>query len=211
MKYPSSSLICLISLAVTAATQRVQAAAIADNTVIFDSYTPPNKGGYSSGNQGNATELSVTTDTRISGFSILNEMTQPGNMRFALLSYPNPQFILLTDPINFSKDQSGVPTWKNSGSFDILLQAGHTYLFGYLHDVGLIDYSDYTAGSQNGITSNKHLHLLAGFASPSYDRLFNSGADGAVRLIAIPESGPSAWVAAFLCVALFRRRRLLAC
>jgi hypothetical protein len=207
MKTPKFALVVLVALASLVIPQRASAAGIADNILLFDSYTPPNRGGFSSGNQGLATQLTVSTDTRISGFSILNEMTQPGNLRFAILSFPSPGFIVLTNSTSFSKDLSGVATWKTSGPLDILLQAGKTYLFGYVHDISLNDYVDYISESQNGIVSNKKLHILSGFNNPTYDRLFNSGADSAVRLYAIPESSTCSLVMAFVLVGAFRRRR----
>lgn len=207
IKNRTSSLIFLVTLASVAVPQRVQAAVTVGNPVIFDSYTPPNKGGFSSGNQGLATELTVTADIRISGFSILNEMTQAGNMRFALLSYPNPSFIVLTAPRSIAKDVSGTATWKTSDPLDILLQAGHTYLFGYVHNVSLIDYNDFISESKNGIVSNTNLHLIAGYSNPTYDRLFNSGADGAVRLIGIPESSTWTLAIGFFLAGVFQRRR----
>jgi hypothetical protein len=207
MKTQTSPLVVLAFLASLVIPIPVRAAVVAGSTLIFDSYTPPNKGGFSSGNQGIATELIVTTDIRISEFNILNELTQPGNMRFALLSYPNPQFLILTNPISFGKDLPGIPTWKSSGPIDILLQAGHTYLFGYVHDVSLNDVVDYTSESRGGIVSNTNLHILSGFSSPTYHRLLDSGADGAVRLYTIPESSTSALVIAFFLMAASRRRR----
>ncbi|GAA5484664.1 hypothetical protein [Haloferula sargassicola] len=207
MKKRPHVLVVLASMSVFAAALPVRGASLAGSTVIFDSFTPPNMGGFSSGDQGLLTEITVTSDTRITEFSILNELFQPGYLRFALLSYPDPDFLILTAPTGFGQDAPGIPTWKSSGPVDLLLEAGHTYLVGYAHDVSLNDYLDYVSESQNGIESNTNLHLLDGFEDPSYDRLFHSGADGAIRLSVIPEANPCLLILSSCLMGAFRRRR----
>ena len=207
MKKRSRALVVLALISAFAASLPARGASLAGSMVIFDSYTPPNKGGFSSENQGRLTEITVTSDTRITEFSILNELFQSGNLRFALLSYPDPVFLILTAPTSFGQDATGIPTWKSSGPVDILLQSGHTYLVGYAHDVSLNDYSDYVSESQNGIVSNTKLHLLDGFEDPSYNRLFDSGADGAIRVSVIPEAGSSLLILSSCLMVVSRRRR----
>src|ERR1035441_2980879 len=110
---------------------------------IFDSFTPPNtEGGYSSPNMGSAIQVSVAYDLTITGISVLNEMLAPGDLRFAIFSYPEPRLLLLTDPAAFPMDAPNNPTWKDSSAITLTLNGGNEYLLGYVRDVLVNDVGD---------------------------------------------------------------------
>jgi len=159
--------------------------------IVFDSFTPPSTdGGGSSANAGVAIQLSVSSDLTITGISILNQMLAPGNLRFAILSYRQPDFLLLTDPIAFTIDAPGIPTWKDSGAIMFTLNAGNQYLVGYVTDVEVNEVGDHVAESGGGVTSDLYLHCINGFQSPTYSHACISGTDIGVRLEVIPEPSP---------------------
>ncbi len=179
----------------------------AAETLIFDSYTPPPfSGGFSSANGGQASELSVSQNQSISRIAIRNEMLSAGQLKFVILSYPQPQFLYVSAPSNFAKDITGEVTWKMSPSLDFTLQGSKQYLIGYVRSVACNDYMEHnTVESSSGITSALNIHTLNGFTSPSYSHLTFHGNDGAVRLYALPE--PANLSVFVLCGLLARRRR----
>ena len=158
---------------------------------VFDSFTPPNtEGGFSSANAGNAIQISATSDLTIAGISVLNEMLAPGNLRFVLYSYPQPNLLLLTDPIAFPADAPGVPTWKDSSPVTFSLTKGNQYLVGYVRDVGVQDVGDRIAESGGGVTSDLFVHCILGFQIPTYSHACIGGMDLGARLQAASETLP---------------------
>lgn len=178
-----------------------------EDTLVFDSHGPPASGGYSSPNGGLTTQLSVTEQLTVSRVAILNQMLAPGYVRFAILSYPEPQFLYLSDAKPFEKDLSGQQTWKMSDPLNFRFEAGSTYLVGYLHDVAVADYFNHQIESSAGITSDLISHTLRGFSDPIYSHKFLIGGDQSLRLY-VPEPGSAILFAGLLPVLVRPRWRL---
>jgi hypothetical protein len=158
------------------------------DVVLFDSYTPPVAfGGFSSPDSGVAIEISVASNLTISGIAVRNGMETAGDLRFAILSLPQHQFLYLSLPKTFAADAASTLTWKQSDPLSFTFLAGNKYSVGYLHDVATDDYVDRVAESSSGVTSNLACDCLDGFASPSFSHQCFTGVDEAVRLIGVPE------------------------
>ena len=164
------------------------ASARAADTLIFDSFTPPiSFGGFSSPNNGVATQLSNTQQLTISRIAVLNEMLSTGDLKFVILSFPQPQFLYISTPKSFPKDITGQTTWKLSDPLSFTFQPGTKYLVGYLRSVAVNENVDTHAESSAGITSDLVAHALSGYATPTYSHAFVTGADEGVRLYVLPE------------------------
>jgi hypothetical protein len=156
--------------------------------VAFDSHTaPPLFGGFSSPDTGVATQLSVTQQLMISRMGVLNEMLSAGQLKFVIMSYPQPQFLYVSAPEAFGKDTAGQETWKQSDPFSFTFDPGKTYLVGYLQSVAVNEDVDGHAESASGITSDLFVHALSSFSNPTYSHLFLTGGDESVRLYTVPE------------------------
>ncbi len=173
--------------------------------LVFDSYDPPAWGGYSSPNAGAATQISVSRQLTISRVAVLNEMLSSGELRFAILSYPEPQFLYLSDPKAFERDSGGQQTWKLSDPLKFTFEAGMKYLVGYVRSVAVDEDINTVANSSGGITSDLAAHALSGFSNPTYGHLFVSGGEESIRVY-IPEPGCLPLLAGVLPL-LIRRRR----
>ena len=156
--------------------------------ILFDSFTPPiTAGGFSSANGGNSIQVSVTSDVRVGGISVLNRMYTEGNLRFVVLSHPQHQFIYLSPPKAFPADLPDFPTWKQSDPMEFTFLAGHDYLVGYLRSVPVDDVGDRIAESSSGITSELACHCLSNYSSPTYSHNCLNSVDFAVRIYTVPE------------------------
>jgi hypothetical protein len=158
------------------------------DVVLFDSYTPPVAfGGFSSPDSGVSIQISVTSNLTISSVAVRNGMETAGDLRFAILSQPQHQFLYLSSQKTFTADTAGELTWKQSDPLSFTFLAGNQYLVGYLHDVATDDYVDRTADSSSGVKSDLACDCLNGFSNPSYSHQCFTGVDEAVRLIGVPE------------------------
>ena len=137
---------------------------------------------------GAAIQVSVAYDLTITGISVLNEMLAPGDLRFAIFSYPDPRLLLLTDPAAFPMDAPNNPTWKDSSAITLTLSGGNEYLLGYVRDVLVNDVGDRVAESEGGVTSDLFVHCINGFQEPTYGFPCIAYIDFGVRLQAVPES-----------------------
>jgi hypothetical protein len=131
-------------------------------------------------------------------------MLESGELRFAILSYPQPQFLYLSLPKHFDQDPTGEQSWKLSDPLSFELEAGSTYLVGYLRSVAVNEYIDRVAESSFGIKSELKSHALSGFLNPTYSHNWLTGGDNSVRLY-VPEPASSAAVG-FIGLILLRRR-----
>jgi len=162
---------------------------LASAELIFDSFTPPDLGGFSSPDQGVTTQIHVAQETRITSFSILNENFTTTRIKFAIYNHPQHERLYLSDEFVFPAD-SGFPTWKLSPQIDFVLQAGQDYHIGYGHDVAVNDVWDNIPETMNGISSGFNVSIIDDFDSMNFERHFIIGADSGIRLF-VPE--PTTW------------------
>ena len=155
--------------------------------IIFDSFTPPDHGGFSSGDQGITTQVRVSEDIAISGLSILNCTRESTQIKFAIYDHASHELLYASDAIEFDSDEGDTPSWKSSTTFDLTLEGGKDYDVGYAHDVPVFDVTDYVAESMNGISSGISVGVIRDFQSLEFSHHFNAFADAGIRLHGIPE------------------------
>jgi hypothetical protein len=154
--------------------------------VIFDSYTGPNVGGFTSPDLGGTSQISVSQTRRITNISVLNRMWSVGQVKFVIFSHPGYTLLFESPPQSFGPDVGQDPTWKMSDDFSFTLLAGNDYHIGYTSNVGRDDVVDEISESQNGITSALQISVIEGFEPIENIRPFWGGADQGFRLY-VPE------------------------
>ena len=154
--------------------------------IIFDSFTPPDQGGFSSPDRGITTQVLFSAVTPISRFSILNRTREVTRMKFAIYSHPTHELLYASEEIVFESDGDD-PTWKSSPELDFVFEAGQNYHLGYAHDVAVFDVMDFVPETMNGITSGFNVSIIGDYDSLEFERHFNGLADAGIRLHAVPE------------------------
>jgi hypothetical protein len=158
--------------------------------LIFDSFTGPDVGGFTSATVGGGTRISVSQDVTITNIAVLNRMPTAGQLIFFVINPLDRTVLFQTPPSLFGPDSGTTLTWKTSSDFTFLLGQGRGYVIGSISDVSRFDAADTIAESQNGITSDLELWAVFGFPTITSARPFFIGEDAAIRLfgvLAVPE------------------------
>jgi hypothetical protein len=182
--------------------------------IIFDSFTGPDNGGFTSPNGGVGARISVSQDITINNIAVLNRMSTAGELIFFVINPLDRTVLFRTPPSLFGPNPGTTPTWKTSSDFTFLLAQGRDYVIGSIGDVGRFDVGDAVAESQNGITSDLQEWTVNGFPNITSARPFFTGGDAAIRLIATPVPESSSLVLAsigLLVLLIVRRQPVLSC
>ena len=154
---------------------------LAHGQVIFHTLTGSLTSGFSSGNQGETTQITASLSVPVTNISVYNNMPSAGHLKFVIYAHPTHQQLYLSQAISVPADVGGAPSFKMSPDFSLTLEAGKSYDIGYIHDVALNSYTDRVSESGNGLSSDVMLSIVAGYESPVFDRHF-LGRDVALRL-----------------------------
>jgi hypothetical protein len=150
--------------------------------VLIDTYTPPGGVTGQRAERGPGVALTFANDVTIGNIAVKVDLNTDGNLKFLIFGYYSHSLLYSSAPKTFVDDGD---TWKASEPFTFTFLAGQTYDVGAIADVaGNWDY-DVISESTNGITSLVQNPLFSGFAFPTDSGHFS--ADGAVRLLAVPE------------------------
>ena len=162
-------------------------AAKAHAEIIYDGWTGPDEGGFSSPNRGSASQILISEETTISNISILVRLHNGGSMKFLVVDHDTHEMIFVSDPVTFGADGEE-PTWKMSPTFDLTLAPGE-YDIGYVCDRSRYSVIDFVAETQGAISSQAYVSIIEDFNNPVFNRHFWRGADLAMRLHANVEPG----------------------